>query len=384
MELVKNINFNEVMLFFTYFIINFLFLTKYGIRQSIIPIELLVFAFFVVNICFFCFRNNRLLTDRLNVKTVYLAISVITVLYLILCHLLNDPYQLNIDRWQTLEYSLEYWLKGKYIYDTPNFMGNFSSYLPGQLLLTVLFYWLGNVGYFQVGAFLLFSYSILYNFKNNFLRLQGILLLGVSLAFVYEVVCKSDFISSFLITASFLSLWHNIFKENYFAKPFLLGLCIGALCLTRSIVIISLIIFLLRPFLTANLSSKIKFCLGCMFSVSILLATVLLPAKDFKYILHYNPVLLQGQSNKFIMFFFILLAIVASFYVKKISDVFYFSSHIIFLSMLSFVLEQYFVAGYGYQNNFFSTTYLAACLPFTIIGYIFVIEYGRTSVKNIK
>jgi hypothetical protein len=115
---------------------------------------------------------------------------------------MKDPYKMNIDRWQTLEFSLEYWFKGKYIYDTPNFMGNLSSYLPGQLLLSSVFYFLGNVGYLQVGAFLLFSYTIMLEFKSNLVRFTAILMLGVSLAYIYDVVCKSDFISSFIAVAA--------------------------------------------------------------------------------------------------------------------------------------------------------------------------------------
>ncbi|WP_415326159.1 hypothetical protein [Chryseobacterium sp. MMS23-Vi53] len=287
---------------------------------------------------------------------------------------MKDPYKLNIDRWQTLNFSLEFWLKGKYIYDTPNFLGNISSYLPGQLLLAVIFYLMGNVGYIQVAAILLFSYAVIKKFKNNFLAVQAIFLLGISLSYIYEAICKSDFISSFIFTASFILLWSEKFKDNYFEKPILLGICLGILCLTRSVVIVALILFLLKSFLKTDWSARIKMTLSFIITIIILLGTVLFPAKSFQYILDHNPLNLQGQSNGFVMLFFLTLTIIMSFYVKKISQVFIYSSIIIFVLMVSFLLEQYFVLGYDYQNNFFSTTYLASCLPFSIVGYCFSIK----------
>jgi hypothetical protein len=253
-------------------------------------------------------------------------------------------------------------------------MGNLSSYFPGQLLLALPFYLLGNVGYLQVAAFLLFSYTILLEFKSNLIRFMAILMFGISLSYIYEAVCKSDFISSFIFTAAFILFWHSKFKNNYFQNPVLLGICLGVLCLTRSVAVIPLIIFLLKPFLSTSIDSKIKTSVTFVMTVCVLLVTVFLPAKNIEYILQYNPLNLQGQSNKFVMLFFVATAILLSFYVKKISDVFYFSTLIVFLIMLSFVLEKYLLLGYGFQHNLFSTTYLAACLPFSIIAYCFSVR----------
>ncbi|WP_185290471.1 hypothetical protein [Chryseobacterium lactis] len=371
LESVKSNQVNRYLLFAVYFIVNLLFLTKYGIRQSFVPLSVLVAVFFIANLFLLSLGKWPPLKKIWTIKLVYILIACISITYIGLCHVMKDPYKMNIDRWQTLEFSLEYWFKGKYIYDTPNFMGNLSSYLPGQLLLSSVFYFLGNVGYLQVGAFLLFSYTIMLEFKSNLVRFTAILMLGVSLAYIYDVVCKSDFISSFIAVAAFMLFWSSRFRQDYFQKPILLGICVGVLCLTRSVVIIPLIIFLLRPFWSTGWEKKIKFGFSFLLTVSLLLATVLLPAKNLEHLMQYNPLTLQGQSNKLVMLFFIILAIIASFYAKKIETVFYFSAYISFLVMVSFLGEQYFILGVSYQNNFFSTTYLAACLPFSIIGYCY-------------
>ncbi|MGG7550809.1 hypothetical protein ACQ7CX_09315 [Chryseobacterium arthrosphaerae] len=371
---VNNNRLNGSLLFAVYFIVNLLFLTKYGIRQSFVPLSILAAVFFVANAFLFSLEKWPQLKKIWTGKLVYILIAFIGIAYIGLCHVMKDPYRMNIDRWQTLEFSLEYWFKGKYIYDTPNFMGNLSSYLPGQLALSGIFYFLGNVGYLQVAAFLLFSSAVLVEFKNNLVRFKAILMLGISLAYIYEVVCKSDFISSFIVVAAFMLFWSSRFRNDYFQKPVLLGICTGLLCLTRSVVVIPLIIFLLQPFIATSWEKKIKFGLSFLFMVSVLLATVLLPAKSIDHLLQYNPLTLQGQSNKFVMLFFVALAVIVAFYVKKIETVFYFSAYITFLVMLCFVGEQYLTLGISYQNNFFSTTYLAACLPFVVIGYCFALR----------
>jgi hypothetical protein len=371
---VKNSKANSLMLFAVYFVINFLFLTKYGIRQSFVPISILIVAFIAVHIFLFFLRKNELLTKKINIKLVYLLTGILGVGYIALCHILKDPYQMNIDRWQTLDFSLDYWIHGKYIYNTRNFMGNLSSYLPGQLLLALPAYLLGNAGYLQVAAFLLFSYAVLLEFKSNLIRFTAILMLGISLSYIYEVVCKSDFISSFIFVAAFILFWHSKFKGDYFQKPVLLGVCLGVLFLTRSVAVIPLIIFLLKPFLATDTNRKIKTAVAFILSVGILLLTVFFPAENLDYIIQHNPLVLQGQSNTFVMLGFLVATLVMSFYVRTINDVFYFSAYIVFLVMLSFVLEKYLLFGLGFQHNLFSTTYLAACLPFSIIAYCFSVQ----------
>lgn len=377
LTITKNSNVNSLMMFMIYFVVNFLFLTKYGLRQSVVPLSILVVVFAAVHLLIFLLRKNPLLAEKMNIKWVYLLTGIFTIAYIVFCHILKDPYQMNIDRWQTINFSLEFWTHGKYIYDTKNFMGNLSSYLPGQLLLALPFYLSGNVGYLQVAAFLLFSYTVLREFKSNFIRFTAIMMLGISLSYIYEAVCKSDFISSFIFCAAFILFWHSKFKGDYFQKPVLLGICIGILCLTRSVAVIPLIIFLLKPFLAADLNRKIKMVSAFLGTSAVLLLTIFLPAKSFDYIILYNPLNLQGQSNTWVMLFFLASAVLLSFYVKKVSDVFYFSTSIVFLAMVCYVLEKYLTSGFGFQHNLFSTTYLAACLPFSIIGYCFSIDTRR-------
>lgn len=358
----------SVILFILYTAINLSFLIKYGVRQSVIPIYVLVAVFIIVH--FLIFKYSSKVFSKLAEKPFMLKvfIVVIALVYIGLAHILKDPYKLNIDRWQTMEYSLRYWLHGKYIYDTKNFVGNYPSYLPGQLLVAVIFFFLGNVGYLQVAAFLLFCYAIIKEFKSGEVKWTGIFLFAISLSYIYEVVCKSDLISSFIIVSVFILYWHRKFERDYFKNPFLLGLLLGFICLTRSVVIIPLILFLMKPFLASKMSDKVKVGAGFIITFSILLATVLLPAKDLDYILKYNPLQLQGQANKYVTLFFLLATIILAFYVKRVEQVFYFSSVIIFAMMGAYIVE---TIMRGWTFDYMNVSYLATALPFCIIGFCY-------------
>lgn len=364
----------SIIFFFIYFIVNFLFLTKYGIRQNKVPLFVLCIGFVGFNFLMFYIRKNQFLSDKIGEKSVFILVFIISLIYLVFCHLLNDPVKLNIDRWETLEYSTDYWLHGKFFYDKINFLGNKSSYLPGQLLLALPFYILNNVGYLQIAAFLLFSYAIFEQVKSNYLRFLAILMFGISLAYIYETICKSDFISSFVVAASFIALWDMKFKDDYFQKPYLLGIILGIICLTRSVAVLPLIIFLLKPFLMTDIRSKLKVISAFMLTIAALLFSIIFPAENLSHLLKNNPLNLQGQSNKYVMILFLSLSVLMSFYVRKIADVFYFSSVIVFLVMISFLIQQYLILSFDYQNNFFSTTYLAGCLPFSIFAFCFSVE----------
>lgn len=359
-------------LYWLYVLINLMFLVKYGIRQSVISIYILVFIFILFHV--FIYKWGIILISKIADKPYVLTVLIVffTIIYIISCNLIKNPYELNIDRWQTIEFVMDYWLKGKYIYDTRNFMGNFPSYLPGQLLMIFPFYLIGNVGYIQVAAFLAFCVAVIRNFENNTYKFLVILLFGISLSYIYEAVCKSDLISSFIIVSVFILFWHRNFKEDYFQKSFFLGILLGIICLTRSVVIIPLILFLFKPFIETSSNKKIKTILGFIISFSVLMTTVLLSAPNFDYVLKYNPLALQGQTNKYITLFFIVLTFILSFfYVKNLKQVFFLSALITFAVTTTFVFEQ---ISWGYDLRYLGFSYSAIALPFCLIGYCLQLE----------
>lgn len=333
---LKNDNVMKLVMFFIYFTVNLLFIIKYGVRQDKIPVSFLVAFFFFIHILIY--KYDKFFVNELKITKTFLSLFLGVVLSVFI------------------------------------FIGQMPSYLPGQLLAAVGFYLMGNVGYLQVAAFILFVVAAFRFFSNN-IRFITIFLLTVSLSFIYEVLCKSDFISSFILTIAFIIFWYKKFSYNYFAKPLLLGVILGILCLTRSLVIIPLILFLLNPFFNADNSEKLKVVIGFLISFSVLLATVILPVESFKYLKEYNPLRTQGQGNGYIMMFFLVVTVIISKHVKNIQQVFFYSAMIYFLLIGSFLIESV-LNGIAYNN--LGITYLAASLPFSIMGYSYITS------KNLK
>lgn len=374
---MKLLNFtleNKAMKFimlFIYFSINLLFLIKYGIRQDKIPLPILIAVFLIFHAVIYKAGNLNRVEIRIKKNYSYIFIMIMVIVFTIFSHLIDSPYKVNIDRWQTIEYCLRDWMHGTFFYDKPNFIGQMPSYLPGQLLIASFFYLLGNVGYLQVAAFIIFTLSILYMFRNRNVQIVGIFLISIALSFVYDVICKSDFISSFIFIAAFIIFWHKKFQTDYFAKSFLLGIILGILCLTRSLVIIPLILFLLKPFIKTKTKNKVILLAGFSLSFSILAATVVLPVKNIDYLLQYNPLKTQGQGNVWVMCFFIAITVFIASYIRNIRQVFFCSAILYFLLISCFLVES---ALSGISYNFLGITYMAAALPFSIVGYCFSIS----------
>lgn len=379
LKYMKNDHIMKPVMFLIYFTVNLLFVIKYGVRQDKIDVSVLVGIFALFHILIY--RSNQFFINKIKItKTfLYLFLGAVVLIFVLLCHLIDSPYKVNIDRWQTIEYCLKDWLNGDFFYDKPNFIGQMPSYLPGQLLAAVGFYLVGNVGYLQIAAFIIFVASVFSFFSNNNTRSIASFLLVASLSFVYEIVCKSDFISSFIFTAAFIIFWHKKFSDNYFEKPLLLGLILGFLCLTRSLVIIPIILFLLDPFFKANHSEKLRSILGFLISFSLLLSTVILPVKSFEYLQEFNPLKTQGQGSGYIMLIFLIVTVAISRFVQNIQQIFFYSAIIYFLLIGSFLIESS-LSGIVYNN--LGITYLASSLPFAIIGYCYCLSENLAKTKN--
>ncbi|WP_157444252.1 hypothetical protein, partial [Chryseobacterium sp. BGARF1] len=140
LKYMKNNHIMKPVMFLIYFTVNLLFVIKYGVRQDKIDVSVLVGIFALFHILLY--KSNQFFINKFNItKTfLYLFLGAVVLIFVLLCHLIDSPYKVNIDRWQTIEYCLKDWLNGDFFYDKPNFIGQMPSYLPGQLLAAVGFY----------------------------------------------------------------------------------------------------------------------------------------------------------------------------------------------------------------------------------------------------
>jgi len=100
----------------------------------------------------------------------------------------------------------------------------------------------------------------------------------------------------------------------------------------------------------------------------------MLPAESIDEILAYNPLAMQGQLNSAVVLVFLSITVFLSFVLKEIKHIFLWSSMIVFAVMASHIIEQILR---NTAIEFLNVTYLAAALPFSIIGYCFLLQEDK-------
>lgn len=260
---------------FFYFVINLLFLYKYGYRlfENNIFFILPLYIVTIVLYSFILNKYKKLLNSNKNSGKVYwLVTAFFFVLFLVINYLI-DGNQLNVDRWSAMDVGIKAVLSGEYPYTAIDHLGGRTSNFPGLFLIGAPFYLLGNVGYLQVAVFLLFAIATFYFFKTNYQRFLVLGLLLLSPAYYWELVVKSDLMSNLFLVLIFLTFWYLRSTKKYFSQPVLLGFVIGVLVLTRGVVYLPLLIFMLKPFFVAFGKLHIKFIVTVVVTISLLFTT---------------------------------------------------------------------------------------------------------------
>lgn len=368
MDKFKKLIFNKKQAFIVlYLLINTLFVYKYGMRQTIIPVftVILVYVFFVLSI-FYLFEK----TDwHFLKKRHFLVIVFLFFIATIAINIYVDGNSLNVDRWSAMDVGISKVLNGEYPYNAKNHLGQYSSNLPSLMILGLPFYFLGDVGYLQSATFLLLSYLIFLEFKTSKLSFLILFLFISSPAYLYEIYVKSDLLSNLIFAIGFIIILNKKYHKNLFSKPYLIGFFAAFLLFTRVILVIPLTIFLFQSFAKTTLVNKIKFLISGFITLAILSFLVLMNCPDTDTLIHYNPFILQGNKSPLIInILALVLPFLLSFRVKNLASTMAFSFFVLALPVLSSFFENLVNQGL-YQTiikNSSDITYIGMLLPFVI------------------
>ena len=359
------------LVFLCYLLINTLFVLKYGARQKILSIEVLIVSY-VLAITFgfiFLFKIKDWLNRFRNFHFFFLLFSIIVFIVFIGVNLLVDKHSLNVDRWSALEVFISSILNGDYPYDVKDHLGKTSSNLPGLFYIGCPFYLLSDVGFLQPFVFLLIVYVLQKMAYSNFQKTVFLFLLMMSPAYLWEIVVKSDLMSNLFLTLLFIILWDKKYQKNLFEKPILLSFFGSFLILTRGIVFIPLILFLFDGFMKSNLLVKIKFVGGLIFFSVLISMPILISIPTVDIVIEHNP--FNHQTNyapKVLIVISLIIPFLISSYMKSSRDVFYYSFLIVVLLMFSTftinILQEGFLE--NIYADLFDLSYLSMALPFAI------------------
>mgnify|MGYP006097348493 FL=1 len=373
-DFFKKINFTNSSMLMVYLFVNSLFVLKYGIRQDIISeyILLVFYLSFVLGGLFFLEKKKIFINNLTQFRKSFLFIAILVFLVFVAVNLIVDGQTLNTDRWSALELSIRSVLNFEYPYDKLDHLGGRSSNLPGLIYIGLPFYLLGDVGLLQPFVFLL-SMIVVSKFKNqNSNKLKCMFLLLCSLAFLWEVIAKSDLMTNMFIILLFMYFWNEKNKENYFQKPIKLGFLSSFLVLTRGVVAIPMTIFLFKDFVRSSVKTKILYTLSLITGSILWSFPILFSLPDLQTIKQNNPFFNQtAYASIGITVFFLLAPFLISLKVKDFRQILMASFIVISIMLVGLFLLNAFEE--GWKNNLyglFDISYLGMIIPFFLFAYL--------------
>lgn len=242
---------------FTYFIfifINTLFVVKYVSRMG-------TFNGYIVALIYTLLLSIISLGYiRLSLNNYYKPLFFITsILFFVFTIYLNinvDGDALMVDRWSAMEVGIKALLNGEYPYSTIDHLNGRTSNLPILLFIGIPFYFLGNIGFLQSFAFILFVYITFKVFNNYKERLLCIVLLIFSPSYIWEIYVKSDLMSNFIIILSVVIFMQDRISRNIKISPLFESFLLTSLIMTRVTAIIPISILFFKHFYKYSVQKK--------------------------------------------------------------------------------------------------------------------------------
>jgi hypothetical protein len=164
------------------------------------------------------------------------------------CLVVVSPETLLVDRWSAMTAFNHAVLNGTFPYLERTHLGSPLWGLPAAYLVGLPFQWLGDVGYLQVAAFLLFALACRRLYSDRYDVSPALALLATSPLFLWEVAVRSDLTSNalFVVLVLFLcELWRDRKTPGRMAC---VGGLIGLLACTRVVLLAPLTVYLATYF----------------------------------------------------------------------------------------------------------------------------------------
>ena len=368
--------------------VNAIFIYKYGLRQDLISVNLILIIYLICTILFLFkdLTNSYIYIykfQKLDLKFCFKILVLIVAFIIFLITFFTDGTTLNVDRWSAMDVAINALLNGDYPYTATDHLGGRTSNFPGLLVLGIPFYFLGSVGYLQVFSFLLLSYTL---YKNVTIEqaFKYLILLILSPAFWWEIFSISDLMSNVFICFCFVLWWKSIFKNNLFSKPYLLGFSTAFLILTRGIVAIPLSLMFFKPFCAIDLKLKFKVILSFIITFLFLIFIVIVNVPSIDILKNFNPLVLQSSYLPATFHYFVLIIpFYFSFRIKNFDNQFYkYAVVLIFFPMIvsfCFLWKEY---GFNeiIQHHKSDLSYLSLVFPFLL--YEISKNTTKTTIAN--
>ena len=356
---------------FIFLFVNFIFSVKYLSRATnyYLIVSILILAFYI-----YLWKYRHLFNKYFNSLN-RINFLVLLVFFLISIYIFNKVSvdSLNVDRWSVITSFWDSFFKGEYVYLAKSNVGNPPGPMPFYFILALPFYIIGELGYFSIIGVIAF-YLLMRKTKTElYIQTTSLLLILGSVFCLWEIVCRSNVFLNGTLVLCILVYFLKINKWDL-KNMLITGILIGLIISTRNVFVIPFIISFLYSLKNNTISFKQVSIIG-LFSFGTFIITFLPFVwnhfEDFKVM---NPFIVQ--SSFLIPFeytlLFIGLSFIAGFLCKKVSDVYFYSSLILFLSISIYFI--YHFVKIGFYNSFFGNiadvSYFILCIPFALYHFI--------------
>lgn len=360
---------------FTYLIfifINTLFVVKYASRID-------AFNGYVVALIYtLSLSIISFVYIRLNLNNYYRPLFYITsILFFVFTIYLNinvDGNTLMVDRWSAMEVGIKALLNGEYPYSAVDHLNGRTSNLPTLLFIGIPFYFLGNIGFLQSFAFILFIYIALKVFNTYKSRLLCILLLILSPSYLWEIYVKSDLMSNFIIIIAVVVFIQDRIFRNIKISPLFESFLLTSLVMTRITAIIPISIFFFKYFYKFSVQKKITFIAVAVATVIIFSYICFNKVSSLEHFYKHNPFELQNrQLPSILSLILIVTPMIYSFRAKDIKSIINLSVIFLLLPVSIAFFTSIYHSGFKTTlfESFFDISYFNMVLPFLLLSLTF-------------
>jgi hypothetical protein len=361
----------EIIALVIFQVTNILFVYKYAARFFENSFIWVFFYFVLVNLfLMLLYKDLDFVKPGKAHNIIFLVTTVTIAIGMVLLMQQFDPSRIRVGRFPALHDWIVRLLDGEYPYISPTRPSGF----PFLFLLATPFYLLGDLGFMQIFAFLLYA-LLLYrkHDSNNTIPLRTLLLLISSPVFLYEVVTRSDLFSNMVFVLFYLNLCEVELRSARTELLVLAGIVGGLLLATRGVVLLVFVLFFGYIF-KGYLSRGFAFLLG----VVVGFCTAVLPFAvwNWQYFMNYGPLAIQ---TSYLPIWLSVLAIVGCLCVaaqaKSLINIYKAAGFVLFIVVcVAFVIS---LIDKGWaatiHGDRFDISYFCFALPFLLL----TINYGR-------
>jgi hypothetical protein len=231
----------DICSFAIYELINVVFVYKYTSRITSQPWATSLLYLIIVNLLILLsFKNYEFRLFSKTESVIYFSMIALLAILLTFLMFHFDPQKIRVGRYPAMHDWITRFFNSEFPYASPIKPSGF----PFLFVMAMPFYFLGDLGFFQIFSFIVFSVLVYLRHRQNSLnRFRLIFLLITAPGFLYEIVVRSDLFSNMIMVMLCLAIFEILSRKGNRIVLIIFGIVGGLLLSTRGIVLLIYVTF---------------------------------------------------------------------------------------------------------------------------------------------